>query len=135
MNATDENPVLRWQSISEWYAEFAAKPHWGFLEPMVELTSWIAEQPFAAPLYPSTSHEWLCVSLRAGYHPDLPFFSCVARGDGRFECELWVKVGRSHCNRVVVYLGQAREAFTEFVGLLHALAADVARRDLADDRV
>ena len=131
MNAADEDPVQRWRSISDWYAEFAAKPYWGFLAPMVGLTAWVAEQPFAAPLFPGTSHEWLCVHLHTGYYPDLPFFSCGARGDGEFECELWAAVGRSRGKRVVP-LGQAREAFAEFVGLLHGLAADAEPGAAAD---
>ena len=95
MNAEDRDSVLRWQSISDWYAEFATQLHWEFLAPMVGLTAWVAEQPFAAPLFPGTSHEWLCVDLHTGYNPDLPFFSCGARADGQFECELWAAVGRS----------------------------------------
>jgi hypothetical protein len=35
MNPEDRDPVRRWQSISDWYAEFAAQPHWEFLAPMV----------------------------------------------------------------------------------------------------
>ena len=95
MNAEDRDSVLRWQSISDWYAEFATQLHWEFLAPMVGLTAWVAVQPFAAPLFPGTSHEWLCVHLHTGYNPDLPFFSCGARADGQFECELWAAVGRS----------------------------------------
>ena len=51
-------------------------PDWEFLAPMVGVTAWVAEQPFAAPLFPGTPHEWLCVHLQTGYNPDLPFFSC-----------------------------------------------------------
>jgi hypothetical protein len=120
VRAEDQDPVRRWRSISDWYAEFAAKPHWGFLAPMVGLTAWVAEQQFAAPLFPSTSHEWLCVDLRPGYNPDLPFFSCGARGDGQFECELWAAVGSSRGRRVVP-LDQARGVFAEFVALLHGI--------------
>ena len=54
MNADDQEPVQRWRSISDWYAEFAARRHWEFLAPMVGLTAWVAEQPFAAPLFPGT---------------------------------------------------------------------------------
>jgi hypothetical protein len=72
MNADDPDPVQRWRSIADWYAEFAAMRNWEFLAPMVALTAWVAEQPFAAPLFPGTSHEWLCVHPRPGYNPDLP---------------------------------------------------------------
>ncbi len=120
MKAENQDPIQRWRSITEFYEEFAVKPHWEFLLPMVALTSWVAEQPFAAPLYPGTSHEWLCVDLHIGYNPDLPFFSCGVRSDGRFECELWVSVGSSQDRRVVA-LDQAREVFAEFVVLLHGI--------------
>jgi hypothetical protein len=99
---------------------------------MVGLTTWVAEQPFAAPLFPGTSHEWLCVHLHAGYNPDLPFFSCGARSDGQFECELWAAVGRSRGQKVVPF-GQAREVFEEFVGLLHGLGRN-AEPDAAPHR-
>jgi hypothetical protein len=131
MNAADQDPVKRWQSISNWYAEFAAKPYWEFLAPMVGLTAWVAEQPFAAPLFPGTSHEWLCVHLHAGYDPDRPFFSCGARGDGLFVCVLWAAVGRRRGKRLVP-LDQTREVFAEFVGLLHGLAADAEPGAAAD---
>jgi len=121
MNAEDRDPVRRWQSISDWYAEFAAQPHWELLAPMVGLTAWVAVQSFAAPLFPGTSHEWLCVQLHTGYNPDPPFFSCGARADGQFECELWVAVGRSRGRRVVPF-DQARKVFGEFVASLHAIS-------------
>jgi hypothetical protein len=88
MKAEGQDPVQRWRSISDWYADFAAQPHWGFLSPMVGLTAWVAEQPFAVPLFPGTSHEWLCVGMHTGYNPDRPFYSCGVRSDGQFECEL-----------------------------------------------
>jgi hypothetical protein len=90
---------------------------------MVGLTAWVAEQPFAAPLFPGTSLWRLCVHLHTGYDPDRPFFSCGARGDGQFECELWAAVGSSRGKRVV-QLGQAREVLVEFVGRLHKVAVD-----------
>ncbi|MBX7104586.1 MAG: hypothetical protein K1X57_10930 [Gemmataceae bacterium] len=120
MKAEDEDPVQRWQSISDWYAEFAAKPHWEFLTPMVGLTAWVAEQPFAASLFPATSHEHLCVQLRSGYNPDLPLISCTATGDGQFACELWAAVGSSRGQRVVP-LCHARGVFAEFVAFLQGL--------------
>jgi hypothetical protein len=112
-----EDPLQRWRAISDWYAEFATDRQWGFLGPMVGLTAWVAEQPFAAPLFPSTSHEWLCVGLHTGYDPDRPFFSCLARVDGQFECELWAAVCSSRGRRVVP-IDQAREVFAEFTALL-----------------
>jgi hypothetical protein len=120
MYAEDRDAVRRWQSISNRYAEFAAQPHWDFLAPMVGLTAWVAVQPFAASLFPGTSHEWLCVHLHTGYNPNLPFFSCGARGDGQYECELWAAVGRSWGKRVVPF-NQAREVFAEFVASLHGI--------------
>jgi hypothetical protein len=132
VKADDLDPVQRWWSISEWYTEFAAMRHWEFLAPMVELTAWVAEQPFAASLFPGTSHEWLCVHLHSGYDPDRPFLSCGVRGGGQFECELWAAVGRSRGKRLVPF-GQAREVFAEFVGLLHGEVAD-AEPGAAPDR-
>ncbi len=114
MKADDPEPVQRWQSISKWYAEFASMGGWEFLQPMVGLTAWISEQPLAAQLYPSTSHEWLCVHLLPGYNPDQPFFSCGARADGQFECELWAKVAQS-LSRQLVPLDSASALVTEFV--------------------
>ena len=99
MNATDPDPIQRWRSISDWYAEFAALPHWEFLIPMIELATWVAEQPFAGPLLPCTSHEWLCVQLHLGYNPDRPFFSCGIRADSQFEFSLWASVGRRLAHR------------------------------------
>ena len=133
MKADDLDPVQRWRSISDWYSEFAAMPHWEFLAPMVGLTAWVAEQPFAAPLFPGTSHEWLCVHLHTGYKPELPFFSCGARGDGQFECELWAAVGRSRGRRVVP-LDQARYVFAEFVALLHGIGGSAEQGAQADRR-
>ncbi|HEX4792180.1 MAG TPA: hypothetical protein VH370_00220 [Humisphaera sp.] len=118
MKAEDTDPRKRWLSISDWYAEFAATPGFEFLAPMVGLTAWIADQSFAAPLFPNTSHEWLCVSLHKGYKPDLPFFSCCARADGKFECEFCDKAGHGQGKRVVPF-EQSREIFTDFVALLH----------------
>jgi hypothetical protein len=99
---------------------------------MVGLTSWVAEQPFAAPLFPGTSHAWLCVHLHTGHDPDLPFFSCGMRGDGQFECELWASVGRSRGRRVVP-VNQARETFREFVTLLHGMGGSTESGVATDD--
>jgi len=117
VSTDDLDPVRMWHTMSDWYAEFAAKQNWGFLLPMVELTKWVADQPFAAQLFPGPSHEWLCVHLRPGYNPDLPFFSCVAQEDKKFKCELWAEVGQSLDSRVVP-LAEAHEVFEKFVGLL-----------------
>jgi hypothetical protein len=126
MKAEDVNPLKRWRSISDWYAESAAAPDWRFLAPMIGLTAWVAEQPFAVPLYPNTSHQWLCVSLHTGYNPELPFFSCVVRGDGQFICELWAGIGRSRGRRVVPF-ETSHQVFAEYVALLHG--ADGAGRE------
>jgi hypothetical protein len=123
VKADDQDPVQRWHSISEFYVEFAAMPHWEFLAPMVGLTEWVAKQPFVAKIFPGTSHEWLCVHLHTGYNPDLPFFSCGVREDGQFECELWAAVGSSRGKREVLFR-QACETFAEFVGHLHRVAAE-----------
>jgi hypothetical protein len=117
LKADDPDAVQRWQSISSFYADFAAMPHWGFLTPMVGLTAWIAQQPFAAPLFPGTAHEWLRVHLHTGRKSDLPFFSCAMRSDGRFEGELWASVGNSR-GRWVVPLKQTRGLFVKLVDML-----------------
>lgn len=97
MKAEDPDPIKRWQTIADWYAEFAVMRGWEFLSPMVDLTMWIGAQPFAGQLFPSTSYEWLCVDLLPGYNPDKPFFSCVSTPDGKFECHLFSRVAHSLC--------------------------------------
>jgi GYF domain 2 len=126
VNAADQDPVRRWRSISDWYAGFANTPEWGFSAPMVGLAAWVAEQPFAAPLFPGTALEWLYVSLQSGFHLERPFFSCRARGDGQFECELWAGHGSSRSHRVAP-LDQAPEVFVDFVGLLSGLAMSLTK--------
>ena len=117
MKAQDSDTVKRWQSISEWYAEFANLPGWEFLQPMIGITAWVGEQPFGARLYPGTSHEWLCVDLHPGYNPEQPFFSCVTKADWQFECTLWERVGR-RLSRQIVPIDQAQLLFTDYVGKL-----------------
>jgi len=87
-------PMERWRAVSDWYAAFASEQHWEFLAPMVSLTEWIGSQPFAAALYPHTSHEHLCVQLRPGYLPDEPFIFACVRSDGQFECGFQGRKGR-----------------------------------------
>jgi hypothetical protein len=86
MNADHHDPTERWRSVSDWYAEFAALQGWEFLAPMVGFARWVGSQPFAAALYPFTSHEHLCIRLRPGYFPDEPLIFALARPDGQFEC-------------------------------------------------
>jgi hypothetical protein len=121
MTSDDEDPAARWQSIRDWYDELARAPGWEFLGPMVELTGWVARQPWAAGLFPNTSHEWLCVKLKPGYDPDRPFFSCGARADGQFECELWAAVGRT-LERRLFPLSEAQSAFWNFARRLEGIA-------------
>lgn len=121
MTADDENPTVRWQSIRDWYDEFARSPGWEFLRPMVELTDWVAQQPWAARLFPNTSHEWLCVKLKPGYDPDAPFFACGARSDGQFECTLCAKVGHDLEKRRFP-IEEAQAAFWNFVRRLEGVA-------------
>jgi hypothetical protein len=123
MTADDEDPLVRWQSISDWYDEFAREPGWEFLRPMVDLTAWIAQQPWAAGLYPSTSHQWLCVKLMPGYHPDFPAFSCGTRADGQFECELWAAVG-NRLEKKLFPLNEMQSAFWSFVRRLEGVSAE-----------
>ena len=120
MHADDENPMVRWQSISDWYDEFASEQGWEFLRPMVELTAWVAQQPWAAVLFPSTSHEWLCVTLKPGGDPDAPFFSCGAGSDGQFDCELWAAGGR-RLERRLFPMNEAQSAFWNFVRRLEGV--------------
>jgi hypothetical protein len=94
MVTNDPNPAERWRAITEFYTDFAARKHWEFLTPMIDLTKWVAAQPMAAKLYPGTSHEWLTVGLGPGYQPELPFFAACSGLDGQFQCELYLAVGR-----------------------------------------
>jgi hypothetical protein len=121
MTADDEGPEIRWQSIRDFYDEFAREQGWEFLRPMAELSAWVAHQPWAAELYPSTSHEWLCVKLKPGYDCDVPFFACGARPDGQFECTLCAKVGHD-LERRRFPIEEAQTAFWNFVRRLSAYA-------------
>jgi hypothetical protein len=87
---------------------------------MVGLAAWVTEQSFAVPLFPNTSHEWLCVSLHTGYEPERPFFSCGVRADGQFQFELWAAVGHSRGRRLVPF-EESRQVFLEYVALLQGM--------------
>lgn len=89
---------------------------------MVDLTAWASEQPFAAHLYPCTSHQWLCIQLLPGYNPDQPNFACGVKSEGQFECSLWVK-GQRRLIRQTVPIDQARLLFMDFVDKLKAANA------------
>ena len=128
MIANDENPTVRWQSIRDWYDEFARSAGWEFLQPMVKLTDWVAQQPWAALLFPNTSHAWLCVKLKPGYDPDLPFFACGVRSDGQFECTLYAKVGRN-LERRRFPMEEAQFAFWNFVQRLEDVASPSGERE------
>jgi hypothetical protein len=117
----DEDPAVRWQSIRDWYDEFARTPGWEFLRPMVDLTDWVAQQPWAARLFPSTSHEWLCVALKPGFDPAAPLFACCARADGLFECRLWGAGARQPAERRLP-MEEARSAFWNSVRRLEGVA-------------
>ena len=117
MSLDDADSVERWLSVSQRYADFAYPKAWEFLQPMIELSAWVGEQSFAAQLYPSTSHEWLCVHLLPGYNRDQPFFACVSRADKQFECHLLAKSGHSLEQRLVS-LSEARSLFKGFVDKL-----------------
>ena len=121
MTADDENPVARWHAVRDWYAEYAHNPHCDFVLPMVDLAAWIAEQPWAAALFPCTSLAALCVSLKPGYTPDSPFFSCLARDDGTIEFELWAKVGQM-IERRRFPVTERQTAFWNFVRRLQGVA-------------
>jgi hypothetical protein len=117
----EPDPVRRWHRIRDFYVEFTAMPGYGFLGPMVGLANWVADQPMASRLYPSTSHEWLLVKLAAGYDPESPFFVAISRADGQFECELFAAVSEP----VDIHIcppEEARTTFTNFVGLLERLS-------------
>jgi hypothetical protein len=121
MKADDPDPVQRWLKVHEFYSDFAAKPGWGFLSPMVGLVEWVAYQPMAALLYPRTSHEWLTVSFVPDYDPETPFVVAISRGDGQFECELFAAVAEPVDIRIGP-LEHAREIFVDFAGRLRDLS-------------
>ncbi len=121
MRGEATNTAERWLPIAEWYDQLMGTTGWPSLAPMADLVRWVADQPMAGRLFPCTSHTALCVDLRPGYDPERPFFSCQTGDDGRLRCELWAAVGRS-LGEQVYPLAQAREAFTEFVGQLEAVA-------------
>jgi hypothetical protein len=127
MKASDADPVKRWRAVVDFYSEFASMKHYEFLSPMIGLADWVGKQPFAARIYPGTSHEWLIVSLTPGYDPpNQPFFSCLSLADSTFSCELWAAVGRTRSKKSFP-LRQTHEAFTEFIGRLESIVEpDVA---------
>jgi len=94
MHADHPEPMERWQAVADWYAAFSSERHWEFLAPMANFSRWIGSQPFAALLYPHTSHQYLCVQLRPGYHPDEPSIVACVRVDGQFECGLRGRKGQ-----------------------------------------
>lgn len=116
MHADDPDPSTRWRAISDWYAELAAMDDWGHVAPMVEIAAWIGQQPFAGAIFPNTSHEWLCVQSRPGYHPGSPAVSCGVHRDHRFECERWDRW--QLLDRWVLPLELARAGLAESVGWL-----------------
>src|SRR4051812_2668005 len=66
MTADDVDATVRWQSIGDFYDDFVRDVGWESLRPMVDLTEWVGQQPWAANLFPSTTHAWLCVKLKPG---------------------------------------------------------------------
>lgn len=117
MRAVDVDPVARWQAVSAWYREFVSANGWVFLLPMAELAEWISKQSFAAPLFPSTSHQWLCVALHPDFDPDAAKFFCCTRPDGQFEFSqrnlAVYDQGKQFCAP-----GDARETFQKFASIL-----------------
>jgi hypothetical protein len=116
MTADDENPTIRWQSVRDWYDEYARDPGCEFIRPMVELADWVSQQPWADRLFAHTSLHWLCVKLEPGYHPERrsPSFACCARSDGQFECQLSPRVGNKVEKRLFP-IAEAHTAFWNFV--------------------
>ena len=129
MRASDPDPMKRWKEIADFYIEFASKENWEFLFPMIVLAEWVAKQPYAARLYPGTSHECLTVSLVPGYQPDLPFFSCLSLADGTSSCELWAAVGESRGEKSYP-LQQIEKGFTEFVNRLDTIAVETKKETM-----
>jgi hypothetical protein len=120
MIADDENSVVRWHAVRDWYDDYAHNPRCDFVLPMIDLAGWIAEQPGAALLFPSTPLAALCVSLKPGYKPDSPFFSCLARDDSTIEFELWAKVGQM-IERRRFPMSEGQSAFWNFVQRLQGV--------------
>lgn len=121
MQADNPNAKLRWQSVSNWYDELIGETNWGFLRPMVELTAWVATQPWNMALFPNTSHAALCVKMIASDDPNAPFFSCNACSDGKLEFELWSAAGRRIEQRRFP-LDESHSAFVNFVQRLQNVA-------------
>ena len=121
MKCLDDNGKARWLEMSAWYEDFTSEEGWEFLGTMTQLTTWVADQPFADLLYPNTSHQFLCVSLQDGYDIEGPFFSCCNDRNGEVKFQLWKKVGHllteKKCN-----IMEIQEHFTLFVKDLKALA-------------
>ena len=117
MKSDDADPVRRWLEVRDFYSEFAAKPGWEFLSPMIGLAEWVAHQPMASRLYPMTSHEWLTVSFSPGYDPERPFVVALSRSDARFSCELFGGVAEP-LDVDTCPLEKANELFAKYIDRL-----------------
>ena len=115
------------EAITHRYNRFMVEASWDYLHPMVELTRWAAEQPFAAKLFPHTSLTSLCVGLRAGYNPDHSFFSVGFTEKGQIEFQLWEAVGKQKLS-ADCEIGQLNDLFKEFVGRLDVATERVSAR-------
>lgn len=127
MTANDPDPTQAWRDVREFYVEFAAKPHWEFLAPMIELVEWLTEDPTASRLYPGTSHEWLTLSLTPGYHPERAFISACSLPDSLFECELYAEVAEL-VDAVICPETETRVKLTEYISRLKSLPNDQTPR-------
>jgi hypothetical protein len=125
MRAIDDDPIKRWQSISDWYVDLAGTD-WAFVTPMIDLTAWVSVQTFAGSLYPTTSLWVLLVSLRKEHSPHSPFFSCCAQLKGPFEFELFWEAGRTRGKRLVT-ADQLRATFVSHITSLHFMESGAQR--------
>lgn len=121
-----ENPAERWKEIEDFYVEFTVTPHWEFLAPMIDFVKHLAAHPRRSELWPTTSHEWLCISAVAGYHPDTPGFSFRPDGAEGYRFQYYGRTGRLSFARSC----PATEALDFLDRLVDRLGEDQAAYDL-----
>jgi hypothetical protein len=66
MKYPSTNKPELWQAATDFYQNLIDKHGWN-QEPMLELVQWLSASEYANWFYPSTSHQYLCISPVATY--------------------------------------------------------------------
>ena len=116
----DAHAKQRWESVLEWYEDFVLARGKEGVRPVVELTRWASTQDWQPSLFPGTSLYSLCVHLKRGYNPDLPFFACTARTDGKITFRFYNAVAMLE-EEAIAKAEDAIEVFRRFTKKLQAM--------------